>query len=686
MKKWLLILIMLLAVTLALPALADSDHLSFDKSVTELFAGETLQTVLRRSGGAAEGDVTYKSSAEHIGTVDDNGLVTGVGRGRVLITATVKNGKRTYTASISLVVNVKAETVSLKTENLSVFAADDPVVASLAPEGNELPVLILPLGRNLTLSGDVQPATTNDRTVIYTSSDEEILQIQQRAARPKKAGLCTLTLSSRQNPEVTQSWLVIVSQPVKTVKLTASADTLYVGDIAFLFAEITPDDATFPAVSWKSMDEKVLTVDDDGTVTAVGKGSTHVRATALDGSEKIANIQVRVKQQPEAITLNETDTIFFMGSPRYLKAAIAPNICDERALVWSSSDERVATVSDEGRVVPVAVGDCVITVRSKAFPGVYAACQVHVHQQVTKVKFTSKNPTVNVGESISLLWETEPATATNPAVKFTSSNKKIATVDQQGNVTGVKRGVCTITATAQDGSGRKGSIKVTVLQPVTGVHMYSDTIRVGVGETEYGRAVLEPSDASNNRMVWYSENEDVATVTGNRNKPAIHGREWGETTIVGTTEDGGYTTSATVKVGNFDRAVVITDLYLQDNRIKISVANRSNMTITRITYRIEVYDMQGNPLPCTKSGDHAFNGSYGHILYEGESTRHGKFYFPDFVQPEESIGRVVMTITGYTTDEGYRRSIREERQIPVEFVSDGYEGEENWSDDVIIYH
>ena len=78
MKKYLITLLcLLLAVCCAHPALAD-DTFAFDKTVTELFEGETLQTVLIREGAYAEGEVTYTTSSPKVATVDANGVVTGL--------------------------------------------------------------------------------------------------------------------------------------------------------------------------------------------------------------------------------------------------------------------------------------------------------------------------------------------------------------------------------------------------------------------------------------------------------------------------------------------------------------------------------------------------------------------------------------------------------------------------------
>ena len=247
-------------------------------------------------------------------------------------------------------------------------------------------------------------------------------------------------------------------------------------------------------------------------------------------------------------------------------------------------------------------------------------------------------------------------------------------MDANGLITGHKRGECYITAKAVDGSGRNARIKVKVLQPVEGVHMKNDTLNVGVDESITATAVLEPSDASNTNMTWVSADTTIATVKGTKLRPSITGRRWGTTTITGTTEDGGYTTSATVKVGNYDKAVKITDLYLSDNKIKIVVKNESNMNITRFYYTICCYDWQDEPIVCHENGGTSFDGSYRYTLYEGDSTTHGRFHFGDFVQPETSIARVTMQITGYSTDEGYFRDINEDRQTVFEYKTSEFVG------------
>ena len=692
MKKRFVALLILALCCLALPALADN-VCKFDKSVTTLFEGETLQTQLLLEGDPATGTVTYSTNAAKRAVVDDNGLVTGVTKGSVTITATVKTEKKTYKTTIALNVLRKVEEITVTEEGLNLFSSDDLLISPLLitdeaeaatdtgviqpaviqPAEAEQ-ILVLRLGKSQTIKATCMPKDASDRKFTLASSDESIVQASGSTLKPKGVGECIITVASKQNPEVSVSYRTLVVQPVTKLKITAEGKTTCVGKTLTLTPEFTPENASIQGVTWTSSNTKVATVDENGVVTGVKKGSATIKATALDGSGQKASFAVTVQQQPQSITLNETDFTVNMGSYRTLKATVAPSNTNDKAVVWSSSDESIATVNKSGRVTPVSVGSCTITCRSEDYPEVYATATVHVEQLVTKIEFAEKEIAFDVDTSLQVFWEVLPNTATNPGVTFSSNKESIATVDENGLITGHKRGECYITAKAVDGSGKSARIKVVVMQPVEGVYMKNDTLSVGVDESIRATAVLEPSDASNTNMTWSSADPTIATVKGSNTKPSITGRRWGTTTITGVTEDGGYSTTATVKVGNYDKALKITDLYLRDNEIKIVVNNESNMNITRFYYTICCYDAQDNPIVCHENGGSSFEGTYRYTLYEGDSTTHGLFNFGDFVQPETSIARVTMQITGYSTDEGLFRDINEDKQTVVEYKTTEFVG------------
>ena len=681
MKKIIAVLLALLLAGLTLPAMAEQTTFALKKENNKVFVGETVQMALTRTGEAAEGEVTYTSSNEKCATVDAQGVVTGLSKGQTTITARLQKDKRVYKSSLTVTIAVKAAEISVTEEKLPLYDAEDPLIAPLLapteaaePPEEKLPVLVLRMGSQQALKATVLPNNANDRAVVLTTTDESIVRAQGTTLTPKAVGECDLTIASRQNPEVTKQYHLLVVQPVTKMQITAAQKTTIIGGTLPLSVTYSPENASIKAVTWSSGNEKAATVDENGVVTGVGKGTAMIKATAADGSKRTATFQVTVQQQPESITLKETSVAVNVGSYKTLTATVLPAATNDKNVTWASSDEGVATVNAKGRVTPVAPGTCVITCRSKNYPDVCATATVEVRQLVTKITFADKDVSFNVGDTCQLFWQISPANATNTALTFKSSNEKVATVNDSGQVTGLKKGSCTITATAADGSGKKATVKISVLQPVLGVHMENDTIRVGVDESCTARAVLEPSDASNTAMSWTSADTSVATVKGSRNKPTVTGKRWGTTTITGVTQDGGYTTTATVNVGDYDKALKLTDLYLSNNKIKIVVNNESNMTVTRFSFMIECYDIYDAPLPCSENGAHTFYGSYSLTLYEGESTEHGRFYFGNYVQPEEPIGRVVMRITGYSTDTGYSRDIRTDRQPVMEFCSSSFVG------------
>lgn len=676
MKKRILVLVLALCC-LALPALAEN-VCKFDRTVTTLFEGETLQTVLNLEGDPAAGTVTYSSNSEKTAVVDENGLVTGVNKGNVTITAQVKTEKRTFKATIALKVLRKVTDIEVTEDKLNLFSSDDGLITPLlnADEQPEQPdqILTLRLGRNQTIQASCLPKDASNRKFTLSSSDESIVRVSGSTLQPKAVGQCTITIASTQNPEVSVSYRTLVLQPVTRVQITAEEKFTYVGGSLALTPVFSPENASIQAVTWKSTNEKVATVDENGVVTGLAKGSATIKATAVDGSGKTASFSVTVKQQPQSISLNETALTINVGAAKTLKATVEPSNTSNKKVVWSSSDESVAVVNKSGRVTPVSVGSCTITCSSEDFPMVYACATVRVNQLATKVAFAEKEISLSVGTSAQVFWEVSPQNVSDPSVTFSTNKETIATVDANGLITGHKRGECYITVKTADGSNKSARIKVSVVQPVEGVHMKNDTLSVGVDESIRATAVLEPDDASNTSMSWVSADPTIATVKGSNTRPSITGRRWGTTTITGTTEDGGFTTTATVNVGNYDQALKITDLYLKDNQIKMVVNNESNMTIARFYFLICCYDAQDTPLVCHENGGNSFEGSYRYTLYEGDNTTHGRFYFGDFVQPETPIARVTMQIVSYSTDDGFYRDIREENQTVVEYKTVDFVG------------
>jgi len=159
------------------------------------------------------------------------------------------------------------------------------------------------------------------------------------------------------------------------------------------------------------------------------------------------------------IVLNHSQLTLNKGESTTLCATITPsNFTDEAA--WKSSNTSVATVTDIGVVKAVGLGECTI---SFIAGNKKVNCMITVVQPVTSISLNNSNVSLNAEETFTLTANVYPSNATNKAVSWSSSDENIATVDQNGVITAISKGTATITATAQDGNGAKGSCTVTVM-------------------------------------------------------------------------------------------------------------------------------------------------------------------------------------------------------------------------------
>ncbi len=231
---------------------------------------------------------------------------------------------------------------------------------------------------------------------------------------------------------------------VGEVKLNKTTLTLAVGEEQTLTATVLPDNAENKTVAWSSSDTKIATVSDAGLVKAVAVGSATITAT---GGGKSATCAVTVEPiTVESVTLDKTELTLKPGDSETLTATVLPDDAENKTVAWSSSDTKIATVSDAGLVKAVAPGSATITARAG---GRSATCTVTVEPiAVESVTLDKKELTLHRGDSETLTATVLPDDATDPKVVWTTSDKAIATISDAGLVTPVAPGKATITATA----------------------------------------------------------------------------------------------------------------------------------------------------------------------------------------------------------------------------------------------
>ena len=313
-------------------------------------------------------------------------------------------------------------------------------------------------GETGDLTATVSPSNADNASVTWDSSDKSVATVSNGKVTAVKAGSATVTVKTVDGG-FTASCAVTVSAKVidvSSVSLSKTELTLTEGDSETITATVKPDDATDKTVTWSSSDPAVATVD-GGKITAVKEGSATVTAKAGD---KTATCKVTVEKKViavESVELDKTEAELTEGESLTLTATVKPDDATDKTVVWSTSDETVATVAD-GVVTAVKEGTATITAKAGEKT---ATCAVTVKAKVIAVESIELDKTeaeLTEGESLTLTATVKPDDATDKTVVWSTSDETVATV-ADGVVTAVKEGTATITAKAGE---RTATCAVTV--------------------------------------------------------------------------------------------------------------------------------------------------------------------------------------------------------------------------------
>ena len=251
--------------------------------------------------------------------------------------------------------------------------------------------------------------------------------------------------------------------PVTEISISDLFEPLSVGDLTQLEVITEPYDYV-GRITWKSSDTSVLRVLSNGMVAAVGQGKAVITASVGSASASLP-ITVSAKQPSEfdltGVSLDRyTLTLYAGEEAEQLTATLKPE-GTEATIRWTSSNQTAATVSQDGKVTPLAAGVTVVT----AAAGDYrASCIVTVQPKrvrVTGIRFEETTHTLMMGSTVTLQPIIAPDDATVKNLTWVSSDEQTATVSRTGIVTALSVGETTITATTVDG-GYSAEIKIIV--------------------------------------------------------------------------------------------------------------------------------------------------------------------------------------------------------------------------------
>ena len=335
---------------------------------------------------------------------------------------------------------------------------------------------------------------------------------------------------------------------VTSVTLDKTDLTLDVNGTANLTATVKPDDATTKTVTWKSDNEGVAIVDNNGNVTAKAAGTATITAT-VDG--KSASCKVTVNGQTTvpvaSVELNQTTLELIAGKEATLTATVKPDDATNKTVTWSSNNETVATVDNNGKVTAKAAGEAIITAK---VGDKQATCNVKVTAADVAVESVTLNQSsleLVAGKEATLTATVKPDNATNRTVAWESNATNVATVDNNGKVTAKAAGEAIITAKVGDKQATC-NVKVTAADvAVESVTLNQSSLELVAGKEATLTATVKPDNATNRTVAWESNATNVATVDNNGKVTAK-----AEGTAIITAKAGDKTATCTVTVTKAD--------------------------------------------------------------------------------------------------------------------------------------
>ena len=326
--------------------------ITLNKTTATLTEGETLALSATVSpDNATDKTVTWTSSDASVASVS-GGTVTALKAGKATIIASC--GGQAATCEV---------TVKVKVTSVTAITLDKTAAEILE-------------GETVTLTATVIPSDATDQTIVWTSSDESVAKVISGVVIGVKAGKATIIASCGGKVATCEVTVKPKTVSVTAVTLDKTTAEILEGETVTLTATVNPSDATDQTIVWTSSDESVAKVI-SGVVIGVKAGKATIIASC---GGKAATCEVTVKPKTisvTSITLDKTRAEMTEGEILTLTAGVAPEDATDKTLIWTSSDEAVATVKD-GVVTAVKLGRATITAASASNPSVSATCEVVV--------------------------------------------------------------------------------------------------------------------------------------------------------------------------------------------------------------------------------------------------------------------------------------------------------------------
>lgn len=536
---------------------ASPSSVSFEEKKLTLAEGSSYATKLIFKSSGSYCRCSYASSNEEVASVDENGVITAHRAGQAVITARTAQGK---SGSCAVLVKKQPESIGVEKAQITMgvgepgrfvagihdedslcsfnYISKNPEVARVNIATGELTALscgtteitvrassgatascsvtVLQAPRTLILSAaslqlgvgesyDGLIASVDEgaaASVVFASSSSRTVKVEDGVLVGLRRGSAIVTAKTYNG--LTAACRVTVCSAPSKIAFEQSAIRIGCQDRMQLQLKFSPS-GSYAQAKYDSSDEGIVRVDEkSGEITAVSVGTAQIRAQLKNGRSAICS--VTVLPAPEAISAAESYLRISVGESGRTVRGLCPAgaMC---SFSYASSDEKIVQVNAEtGELTALSRGSAEIIIR--AHSGAEARCKVEVADAPTELNLSCTSLRLTVGERFDGISGTVDGGA-SAALRYKSSNERIVKVNENGVVTGLKKGIATVSAATYNGIVAK--CKVTVCEAPRAIAFEASSLRIGVGESTETGIRMKPGNAYS-AIRYESSDENIAVI------------------------------------------------------------------------------------------------------------------------------------------------------------------------------
>ncbi len=234
----------------------------------------------------------------------------------------------------------------------------------------------LGIGEEVSIDATVSPSNACDTDVTWSCSDSSVIYVYSGKIVAKNPGTATITATTV-NGKKSSVKITVKEKPIESVQIEDTEIEMLLGDTHTLNAIVIPDDATYPEVTWSVKNPDIVSVSDNGTITALACGETVVIATSKNNLTD--SVVVKVNDiKTESIKISGADKVM-VGETLSLSVVFTPSNATNQTVTWYISNTEIASIDENG--VLTAIKEGTVKVAAVTANGINTECEIEVSSE-----------------------------------------------------------------------------------------------------------------------------------------------------------------------------------------------------------------------------------------------------------------------------------------------------------------